>query len=570
MKKYVVVSMLLGLLTAVAVAGALTTSDREEPMRPARANPPYPGARTNGISNPVDALPEVQALRAEQRAAQARGDEPEARSIENRIQQYYLDVTPPQSPIGHPVVVPPPQGGLLDPALDVVIYPNQVMGSGTDYETDGTMWTVCSPLDSSVRIYKSTDHGQTWNYFQGFGWSTPCQFGRVQVVVGIGDSNFVHVFALLPFQDGDLVDVIYHHDGTSAGWSTLKSGADTVGDFAVCRDNTYPYYLHASAVNTYRGGNSNNTILRSVDFGRTWAETQQWSDASNPSISTGAGTCVYFTAAYATWYPGQLMMIYNRSYRGGSWAETDIQPDTLSVGGPVAAAAFTVPDSEAVLWWVWHHATGSGAEVLACYSTDGGVSFSTPAPTANLPTASQSWPDLKNYRSVGNAYVDISYFSMDAGGYRQVFRQHTSAGNPGVWSDTLRISNEDVWRTRDLTPWLVYSPGGSGSEAGCVFRHYNAPDNLCWNSPWTTTVAEPVASKPARFGLAPTIVRGVLRMEDRGQMTGDRTELLDAAGRNVLALHAGANDVSRVAPGVYFVREAQAQAQATRKVVIQR
>lgn len=274
MKKYVVVSVLLGLLTAVALAGALTTSDREEPMRPARANPPYPGARANSISNPVDALPEVQALRAEQRAAQAQGDEPGARSIESRIQQYYLDATPPQSPFGHPVAVPEPQGGLLDPALDVVIYPNQVNGTGTDYEADGTMWTVCSPLDSSVRIYNSTDHGQTWNYFRGFGWSTPCQFGRVQVVVGVGDSNFVHVFALLPFQDGDLVDVIYHRDGVSAGWAAVKSGADTVGDFAVCRDNTPPYYLHASAVNTYRGGLANNRIMRSTDFGRTWAETQ--------------------------------------------------------------------------------------------------------------------------------------------------------------------------------------------------------------------------------------------------------------------------------------------------------
>ncbi len=40
--------------------------------------------------------------------------------------------------------------------------------------------------------------------------------------------------------------------------------------------------------------------------------------------------------------------------------------------------------------------------------------------------------------------------------------------------------------------------------------------------------------------------------------------LLDAAGRRVLGLHPGANDVSELAPGVYFVREAQ----AVRKVAI--
>jgi hypothetical protein len=43
--------------------------------------------------------------------------------------------------------------------------------------------------------------------------------------------------------------------------------------------------------------------------------------------------------------------------------------------------------------------------------------------------------------------------------------------------------------------------------------------------------------------------------------------LLDAAGRKVMGLHAGANDVSRLAPGVYFVREAQAQ--VLRKVALQ-
>jgi len=70
----------------------------------------------------------------------------------------------------------------------------------------------------------------------------------------------------------------------------------------------------------------------------------------------------------------------------------------------------------------------------------------------------------------------------------------------------------------------------------------------------------------------PTVVRDVLMLgaADSRQQTVDRAELLDAAGRKVVALHAGANDVRALAPGVYFVREAQAQTQAIRKVVITR
>ena len=67
-----------------------------------------------------------------------------------------------------------------------------------------------------------------------------------------------------------------------------------------------------------------------------------------------------------------------------------------------------------------------------------------------------------------------------------------------------------------------------------------------------------------------TIVRGVLMIGDRGRKTGDRAELLDVSGRKVLDLNPGANNVQAIAPGVYFVREAQAQAQAIRKVVVTR
>jgi hypothetical protein len=63
-----------------------------------------------------------------------------------------------------------------------------------------------------------------------------------------------------------------------------------------------------------------------------------------------------------------------------------------------------------------------------------------------------------------------------------------------------------------------------------------------------------------------TIVRGLLHMPVRP----GPTRLLDVSGRKVLDLLPGANDVRALAPGVYFVREAQAQAPATRKVVVTR
>ena len=63
-----------------------------------------------------------------------------------------------------------------------------------------------------------------------------------------------------------------------------------------------------------------------------------------------------------------------------------------------------------------------------------------------------------------------------------------------------------------------------------------------------------------------TVARGVLFLSERPSTAG--TALFDMTGRRVADLCPGANDVSALAPGVYFVREAQAQ--AVRKVIVAR
>ena len=67
-----------------------------------------------------------------------------------------------------------------------------------------------------------------------------------------------------------------------------------------------------------------------------------------------------------------------------------------------------------------------------------------------------------------------------------------------------------------------------------------------------------------------TVVRNVLQLPTFA--AGAEAALFDFCGRKVGELRAGANDISGLAPGVYFVREAQAQAQAqaVRKVIITR
>jgi YVTN family beta-propeller protein len=65
-----------------------------------------------------------------------------------------------------------------------------------------------------------------------------------------------------------------------------------------------------------------------------------------------------------------------------------------------------------------------------------------------------------------------------------------------------------------------------------------------------------------------TVVRGVLFLPEASSPKHQTASLLDISGRKAMDLRPGANDVRALAPGVYFVREAQAR--GTRKVVITR
>jgi DNA-binding beta-propeller fold protein YncE len=83
-----------------------------------------------------------------------------------------------------------------------------------------------------------------------------------------------------------------------------------------------------------------------------------------------------------------------------------------------------------------------------------------------------------------------------------------------------------------------------------------------------------IAEEGKRTGVVvtgPTIVRSVLRIGDLGPKTEDRAGLLDVAGRRVMELQPGENDIRHLAPGVYFLRTAESgKRSAVTKVVIQR
>ena len=115
----------------------------------------------------------------------------------------------------------------------------------------------------------------------------------------------------------------------------------------------------------------------------------------------------------------------------------------------------------------------------------------------------------------------------------------------------------------DSVAWLdvLAEPDGEPAIA------YATPDGVFLaRGAGITGVSE--LQRPEPRGPLPTatVTRGALFLPS--SLLSPPSCLFSLDGRKVMDLRPGANNVSRLSPGVYFVREAQAQAQATRKVVI--
>jgi hypothetical protein len=123
--------------------------------------------------------------------------------------------------------------------------------------------------------------------------------------------------------------------------------------------------------------------------------------------------------------------------------------------------------------------------------------------------------------------------------------------------------------------WLALGWDYPGTEYAILEahgrQHQNPPRIIVT---WGMTGVGEHRSAPRAPDRLPTIVRGVLNLGVVSrQNTAHRVELLNAAGRKVLDLHPGANDVSCLAPGVYFVRPASSverDASGITKVVLQK
>ncbi|MFO7651706.1 MAG: hypothetical protein R6X13_10265 [bacterium] len=150
-----------------------------------------------------------------------------------------------------------------------------------------------------------------------------------------------------------------------------------------------------------------------------------------------------------------------------------------------------------------------------------------------------------------------------------------------------RYANRDLRRYDDSTGYMTHVAFEPDTlvwhtrEAVAQGRDAVVEAAIAWINAGGGVVEARTTPDGARITPGATIVRGVLRLrpsphplpEGEGQGVRGQSLLLDAAGRRVMVLRAGVNDVSGLEQGVYFVRPAscvERAASSVTKVVIAR
>ena len=320
------------------------------------------------------------------------------------------------------------------------------------------------------------------------------------------------------------------------GYLAGKSGSHAVILKTVNGGAAWDTVLTDAAANSYfidiqfpRGPDSgyavqypNYGVWRTTDGGDSWIRTYP--------VSQGHLTALDFPVDATTGYVvGTNGTVSKTTDAGQTWTDvqTPIAEDYYTVQFPVDADTGYVP------------AAGSG---LIYKTTDGG----------------QSWIFQSSSSQEGFLTVE--------------FPENCQVGSVAGFGGSL-------WRTTDGGANWIGSPSGCGQDLYALrFPHDS-------NSGWAVGRAGVIIStidggggieespKPQATSHKPstTIVRNVLLLPP-SSLRLHPSSLLDISGRKVLDLSPGPNDVSRLSPGVYFVREepqaAGPRPQSVRKVVV--
>ena len=420
---------------------------------------------------------------------------------------------------------------------------------------------------SSVMFQKSTDGGRTW-LPQDVLVQRGAPLAEYPDITTDAEGNIYIVFIAEPDSAAHNYCCTRSSDGGST-WSTPVNVQGSYGLARIAADSEGNLFVTWTEGHVY--------LSVSTDKGLTWSRRIRVDDDTVPSECDDAdlyvqpGTNDLLVVASVPCYHSadytDRHAYFYRSTDMGRTFEPGVQLD--SFGG--AFEPHVVADAQHVIC----DYTGD-SELTIQLVTEARTSYApsdtwgTRVHVTELDTPYQSYVNGSKLAisSDGSVHTALMLGNFNTGHYLAYYAYSSDHGVS--WSDRELASDD----TTSLTDQVDIGTDSTG-HGFIVWQQLNFDiDNrgqiwFATNNP--LAVAEQPVKQPISAQPSATVVRDVLYLP-RSLDPSTPSCLLDISGREVMDLKPGANDVSRLSPGVYFVRDAQAQAQAqaVRKVVVAR
>jgi hypothetical protein len=381
------------------------------------------------------------------------------------------------------------------------IHTGPVYAYGTDNDDNGDMYVAVSTqdlyTDGEIKVYQSTDHGETWNLWATVGHSTSIL--AVDVVVGrwkqdeFSDDR-MHVFftdtegnvwdARIELANpANRDDVLIASEGASVNLPLISAARDPLAmpsDF-----NLYVTWEVDS------GTSHQVRVARATASGGTsnWASFFTYAGYQQPHIDAGPSDHVYLTAV-ADSFPNDVHV--KRSTDGGAswggWTNLTSGDSANYHGAPVVAAS---TDGAFPTVWVaynyYYQVVFGGSDLRFAYSTDGGSNWTRNRILSAEEGFDELMPDMVGHRAGPSRWMNIAYHHSQSTRTNVVWRW-ASGSTPNNWRAPRVVNDNDTHPA--MGPQVIYSPGVAATGSGVVYPGDGSPvTNLYFAAPWLTPTA---------------------------------------------------------------------------------
>ncbi|UCG43880.1 MAG: hypothetical protein JSU73_04480 [candidate division WOR-3 bacterium] len=364
---------------------------------------------------------------------------------------------------------------------------------------------------------------------------------QLQPVVGFGDTSYLVAWTHRAGQSYEVYGAMVYWDGTVGSTIEITNTAETQEEPAIAFNGTdflvawqdgrnHPYWSDIYAARVSRTG----TVLDPDGIEVARAENSQWVPAV---ASDGSGFLV-------VWEDRRTVNQWDVQAARVTADGTVLDPDGILVSLADGYQRFPDVASDGASYLVvWQNQqTAMPFDVCGARVTTDGSVLDSAGIGIGVGEHDQALPTV--------AFVDAEYFVVWQHGSEGVWDINGARVSPdGGVLDTFRVVRRPGDQVHpvlasDSTGHLMLAyRGWTGLESGRSFNAFRI-----WGKMSPLPGITEGAAEVGGSALPATIARGVLRLP-----AGGNGILLDIAGRKVMDLQPGENDIRHVAPGVYFV-----------------